>query len=762
MDADPPSPPHPMWDAVAASVLRIHPSVQVRRQEFRRTGWVLLRNPLNRRVCRVSEAVWQGVRRLDGQRSVSEAFDWKAAEASPVKGPGVGAGGGPGPADPDRPDLEACAALLGSLKAAGMLTSASLPDAADQVQRVRRHRRAQRWAAGLNVMFLRVPVWNPDAVLERVAATTPIRLLFSRWGLLMWCVLLGVGLWHLAAGVDGLGDAGRSLLRAEPSYLLAAACTFVLLKLVHEAGHGLACKAMARREGCTTEIGRLGVMLLVFVPVPFIDVSASWLMTRRRRVVVAAAGMMVELAAAAVAAVVWAHTAPGPVQTLAFQVVLVAGVSTLVFNANPLLKFDGYFIACDLLDTPNLNLRSRAYVGSLVRRFGFGIRRAVDVSQTRGERPVLITYAIAAWAYRLFLSATIVWFVSGRFFVAGWILALIAAWLWFGRPVVRGVAYLSKAAELEGRRARAWCVCGGVMIPLLVVVAALPLPQPQRAPGVVEPAWTTPVFLRESGWVTETTTPPETGELVAEGQTLVRLENQSLRTELAEAEAMLASIRVRHVSAREAAPALAAALADQAVAAAEHVAELQRRVQSLHVRSPANGRWIPEGWDGLNRLPGRHLGPDTQRSPLGRVTGEGARVVRVAVGQRLGPRLLDHVGVGDPVRVRTADDPGTLRTGRVVRLSPAGSRRLPSAALALHQPPPMASGPQDVATASERRFEIEVRLDERPLVPRADGAPGLPRLIGQRASVEFDLPAEPLATRAWRSLQALFQSRFEV
>ncbi len=141
--------------------------------------------------------------------------------------------------------------------------------------------------------------------------------------------------------------------RAGAGNLVLLYLGLIFIKTVHEFGHAIFC----RKYG--GEVHVMGVMLMIFTPMPYVDATSSWSFRERyKRVLVGAAGMIVELFVAALATFVWAKTAPGTLHSLAYNMMFVASVSTLIFNINPLLRFDGYYILSDLIEIPNLNQRA--------------------------------------------------------------------------------------------------------------------------------------------------------------------------------------------------------------------------------------------------------------------------------------------------------------------------------------------------------------------------------------------------------------------
>jgi putative peptide zinc metalloprotease protein len=168
-------------------------------------------------------------------------------------------------------------------------------------------------------------------------------------------------------------------------YLYAA---IVIVKLFHELGHGFACKHFGRKTGTGGEVHQMGVTFLFFTPLPFVDASSAWaLRDKWHRIIVGASGMLAELAIAAMAAVLWVNTADGTaVHAIAYNVMLIASVSSLAFNGNPFLRYDAYYILLDLLEIPNLESRSKLYVGYLVKRYVWGMDQAFGPKPYQGEK----------------------------------------------------------------------------------------------------------------------------------------------------------------------------------------------------------------------------------------------------------------------------------------------------------------------------------------------------------------------------------------
>ena len=270
-----------------------------------------------------------------------------------------------------------------------------------------------------HLFFLKVPLGNPDRFLARMQPWCSW--VFNPLFLPLWLGILFYGGYRVAADWGQFRESvGQAVL---PGNWILLAAVFVGLKLIHELGHGIA----TRRFGGT--VPEWGVQLIAFVtPLTYVDASSSWRFSRRRhRMEVAAAGMYVELLIAAIAAIVWAETGPGPVNTVAHHVVFAASVITLLFNANPLMRFDGYYLLSDALDLPNLAQKGQVLLRWLSMRHLLGMRDLPLPSQAGSDRlGVVGTYGILAGAWRVLIWVGIMSLIANLARGAGVILVLVA------------------------------------------------------------------------------------------------------------------------------------------------------------------------------------------------------------------------------------------------------------------------------------------------------------------------------------------------
>lgn len=358
------------------------------------------------------------------------------------------------------------------------LLSLPISNADAILERAERQRRQARRQLGMGFLFLRVPLWNPDRFLERTAFTG--RLLFSRPMAAVWAVVVAAAVVVLIRRWSEVPAAIESAFSIKS--LATMWIMLVALKVVHEFGHAWACR---RFGGAVPE---MGACFILFTPCAYVDASAAWTFSRRwPRILVSLAGMYFELFVAAIAALVWAAAEPGFVRDVAFQVVLLASVTTIGFNINPLMRFDGYYVLSDALHMPNLQSRAFAAIGGIGRRWLLGLpddeRR--DTSASLGTRATLMVYGVGVSMYRVVLVVAISTLLALRF---GWI-GLVMAMVYVASAVVwklgRLLRWLWTSVETAPVRFRA--VVGSLAIFALVAAGftGLPVPRTIHATGVV-------------------------------------------------------------------------------------------------------------------------------------------------------------------------------------------------------------------------------------------------------------------------------------
>ncbi len=632
------------WSHWRRSRPRLRHSVSLHRMDYRGQPWVILHDHLGREQIRLDAGTGELLQALDGVTPLEQALR---------------ASGCPPEQDPER--LAKRLETLTRLYEGGWLT---LPDHADLERLVERGDQVatrQRRARWLRLMSPRFHLFDPEPLLTRLQAVG--KRLFHPLTLLAGALLLGLAVLLGWMHWPELALYAAQRLDAPLTWLLLV-LSYPLIKGLHELGHGLALKA------CGAEVNGMGITLLVFLPIPYVDARAATLLPQRsKRMLVSGAGILVEALLATLALFAWLGLPDGLARETAFVVLTVAGLSTLLFNGNPLLRYDGYYVLSDWLGIPNLATRANALYGYLARRHWLGMRHARAPHSVPGERPWLLLYAPLSLAYRLVISIAIALLLVSHVPSLG---IVLAAWLLltqWGLPLWRQLSGLVRSIHAGGREKKPLL---RLFLGLLLVVlfGLLPLPVSTHVDGVVLMPESKMLRVSAAGvfqqqWARD-------GDQVQQDQPLLRLADSQLDKEIA---VLRASVREFEAlkDGLDIADRVERDLARQRLREAQDDLEeaLQRHAR-LTVASPAPGILHlirRDGWAGRYLRQGDLLGYVADR--------EHASVRAVAQQQDM---VRIRAGVSD-IRVRLAGDPGPALRGRLLHQTPMATERLPSAAL---------------------------------------------------------------------------------
>ena len=706
------------WYRVAELKPRLHPHVQISRQRFRGQPWYVLHDRSSGQVHRFTPATYALMHGMDGTHTLDELWTALAERL--------------GDAAPSQDDI---IDLMYRLHAADVLQAGVPPDVEEVTDRTRRRARSI-WVRNLmNPVALRFPLWDPDRFLDRTAALA--RPLFTVAGAVVWiatvsfAILLAAQHWHELS--SNVADRVLGLQNLVLLWL-----TYPVVKFCHELGHAYAVK---RGGG---EVHEMGVMFLVFAPVPYVDASASTAFRSKwARMGVAAAGILVELFIAALAVFVWLATEPGALRSMAYNVMLIGGVSTLVFNGNPLLRFDGYYILSDLLEIPNLAQRSSEYLGYLVKRRVFGKLDLISPGHGRGESIWLTLYAPVSWCYRLIVMVAIALFVAGKYLFPGVLLALWSVTSTILWPALKGLWFVLGSAEIDLQRRRALLFTGGGGALLVLALLLIPAPYWTNAEGVVWVPANAEVRAGTGGFVARLVAP--SGRSVTAGEPLLELADADVATEVEARRARVEQLEVEF-SSEMFEDRLKAELTRQKLATERaNLARLERRADDLVALAGRSGTWIvPNAGD----LDGRYF---AQGSLIGYVTSGTLSTVRVVVSQEEADLVRAHT---ERIELRLVDRPWETLRARSAREVPGGSERLPSKALALDGGGTFATDPRDNSGLKTiaRTFQFDLELEQPLSEPN----------FGMRAFVRFEHQWQPIGLQTYRHVRQLFLSRLTV
>src|ERR1700722_4669112 len=447
------------WYRVANQTICLRPVVKTRRQNFRGERWIILENPFSNQYFRLRPAAYEFISRLRPDRTVEQAWQ-QCLERFPD----------------EAPSQEAVIQLLAQLYFANLLQYDLAADSAQLFERYKKRKLREIGFRFLNIMFMRFPLLDPDRFLVR---TLPVMGKFiSLFGALLWVLVVGFGLKVVADNFSDLRLQGEGILATNNLFLLYLG--MVAVKALHEFGHAYFCRKFGG------EVHVMGIMLMIFTPMPFVDATSSWSFRERwKRVLVGSAGMIVELFFAAIAAFIWAKTAPGIVHSLAYNIMFVASVSTIIFNVNPLMRFDGYYILSDLVEIPNLNQRATGQLQYWAEHYLFGVKNTEPPARTRREAGWLAVFGLTSGVYRVIVFSGILLVIADRFLIVGIVMAAACLISWAVFPVGRFIKYLASSPKLDRVRNRAVGVTAGLAAVLIILLCVIPFPYSFRAPGVL-------------------------------------------------------------------------------------------------------------------------------------------------------------------------------------------------------------------------------------------------------------------------------------
>lgn len=706
------------WHNAAALRPNILPHARFYPHTYRGQRWYVLQDSTGGRYHRLSPGAYAFVSRMDGVLTVQELWD----EACRNGGDEI-------------PTQDEVVELLMQLHSNDLLHCDVTPDAAELFERYTK-RRKLKWKQWITQpLSLRIPLLNPEPFLTRWAPH--LVWVFSTRGALLWFAMVLPALVLAGRNWSEL-TANLSDHVLATSNLLVLAFVYPIVKALHELGHGFATKVWGG------PVHEMGLMFLLFAPVPYVDASAaSAFRSKRQRVIVGAAGMLVELFLAAIAMYIWVLVEPGVVRAIAFNVMLIAGVSTIIVNGNPLMRYDGYYILADLIEIPNLGQRGQRYLTYLSDRYLFGAKELESPDETVAEKRWLVGYTVISWLYRVFVMVAIILFIAGEFFIFGVLLALWGAFGLFIVPLWKAGKHISESPTLHRYRERAIKLTVALVTVILVFGIIVPLPLRTQAEGVVWLPEQALVRAGVNGFFKRWLVAP--GSQVSKGTALFMMDDPLLETEMKVARAKVNEAQARYTAEQFTDSVQASVLRQQLEYEQSALERISERYADLIIHSEIDGVLTARNYqdmEGQYFKKGELLGYLMDREQL---------IARVVITQE----NIDLVRTRyKSAELRFADAiPSDYRVS-VLREVPSASDELPTAALGSNGGGRIPIDPNDTKGLKtlERIFLIDLSLPTE----------AVPSTFGGRVFVRFDHVWEPLLSQWYRRIRQLFLSQFHV
>jgi putative peptide zinc metalloprotease protein len=492
--------------------LRKRPDLQARRHQYQGRCYWVVKDPIGLNYFRFHEEEYSILNWLDGLRSLQSIRDQFQSNFAP-----------------QRISLQELQQFVGMLHRSGLLISNNTGQGRQLRRRGDKKKRKELLGKLSNVFALRFRGIDPERILNALLPWfgwlfTPAALLVAMMFGLSALLLVFVQWQTFMAKLPSF----EQFFAAEN--WLWMGITMACVKVLHEFGHGLSCKKFGG------ECHEMGVMLLVFTPCLYCNVSDSWMLPNKwQRVFIGAAGMYVELILASIATFLWWYSEPGMLNFICLSVMFICSVSTVVFNSNPLLRFDGYYILMDIMEIPNLRQKSSEVLKRWFQKTCLGLELQDNPFLPQKNKFWFGIYTIAAGIYRWVVVFGIIWFLNqvlkpyglesvGRSIAIAGLIGMVA------QPVIQTYKFFrtpGKATRMKPKRVLATSAIAAAIIGFVCFV---PLPFHVDCAFEIQPQDAYQVRVIEPGFLVNWNKRP--GDYVRQNEVIAQLKNLPLEMEL--------------------------------------------------------------------------------------------------------------------------------------------------------------------------------------------------------------------------------------
>lgn len=712
---------NPLWQKLEVLRPSLPRHIEFQRRDYNGELWYLLHDKSNGRFHRLTPSAYRLLSFMNGRNLLPQIL--QSASAPEFYD-----------SEDEIPTRDELIHLLQYLHVADLLVC-DMPPSTQELFARQQQKKKQRWLQVLmNPLVWKFSLGNPNNFLDKLAPVA--RAITSPTMAVIWLLCIGYALLQATMHWTELthGQLDKIL---SPHNLFLLWLTYPLLKVIHELGHGLFTKAWGG------DVHEFGVIFMLGTPLPYVDASAATAFkTKRQRMLVSAAGMAVELFLAALALLLWLNLEASLLKDILYNIILIGSVSTLFFNGNPLMRYDGYHLLTDAFDQPNLASRANQQISYLVRRYGYGLQGLHSPAASTAEASFLSAYSIAALFYRIFILGSIILLAAYYFPKLGLVLAIWLIGFQLILPIIKYILFVTQSPALQPTRKRAVTLVAGSAAAFILFLSLVPMPLSTSAEGVIWLPDNARIKAEASGEITEVFVAD--GAQVTQGQAIVQLTNPVLTTNLTFKQASLREYEARLQQAWSDDRSKALLLSQDTDAIRAEVEILQHRVDNLILRSPSSGRLrITKHYQllGSYLAQGDSIALIETREPLR---------VRAALTQ-------EEIGLvrqtTKSVELRLASSPARANSAIISQQVPAGTFELPSPVLGAKGGGRItldATKPEGTKT-TQMIFLVDVTAPD--IIQEGQ--------FGERAYVRFYHPAQPLGAQWSRALQQLFIRNFQ-
>jgi putative peptide zinc metalloprotease protein len=413
----------------------------------------------------------------------------------------------------------------------------ALIDSPDQAQALVRRRKKNQWKKVwqffANILYIKIPVVDPEKMLTGMYP-------YFRWIYTSWFIAFSVGM--MLAALTLVASQWTTFSAKLPEFqsffnwhsIVYFWCSLAIIKVIHEFGHGLTAKHFGG------EVHEMGMLFLVLTPALYCDVTDSWLLPSKwKRIWISAAGIYVECFLASIATFVWWNTEQGLLNSLSLATMFICSVNTIMFNANPLLRYDGYYVMSDYLEIPNLRVKSTQFFAYLFQEKVLGLEIPVQSYMPRSRRTLFVTYAIASYLYRWVVTFSILYFLSQflkpyklqslSYAIAGGSLVPLLF-----MPLYQALKFFRQPGRMRKVKKVRAAVFAAVTVALVTGILLIPTPLRVQGTLVLSVAKPTEIYAEIPGILKRLHV--KDGEFVKQGTLLAELSNPEKRLEYTQLE----------------------------------------------------------------------------------------------------------------------------------------------------------------------------------------------------------------------------------